>query len=135
MPPRSFPKIINKLMRLGALDASVEPLYMKKARTGFKLLVLCEPELRDGIITAIFGLTTTFGARVYVTGREKLSRKIVKVRTKYGPARTKLGYLGRELKTIAPEYEDYKRLAAKHRLPLGRAYRQVVKASLASILP
>jgi uncharacterized protein (TIGR00299 family) protein len=130
MSPGSFSKILNKLMRAGALDASVEQIYMKKERAGFKLSALCAPELRAKILEAVFDLTTTFGVRVYVTGREKLSRKFLKVRTKYGPAKTKLGYLGQKLKTIAPEYEDYKRIAAKHHLPLGRAYRQVVRASI-----
>jgi uncharacterized protein (TIGR00299 family) protein len=130
MSPGSFSKIINKLMKAGALDASVEPVYMKKERTGFKLSVLCEPGLRDQIMTAIFDLSTTFGVRVYVVGREKLSRKFIKVRTKHGQAKVKLGYLGNKLKTVAPEYEDYKRIARKHHLPLSRAYRQVVRASI-----
>ena len=88
MVPGAFPKVIKKLMRAGALDASVEQIYMKKERAGFKLSVLCAPELRAKILEAVFDLTTTFGVRVYVTGREKLSRKFVKVRTKHGPART-----------------------------------------------
>jgi hypothetical protein len=121
-------------MRAGALDASVEPIYMKKERTGFKLSVLCAPELRDRILAAIFDLTTAFGARVYVVGREKLSRKFIQVKTKLGRAKTKLGYLGGELKTIAPEYEDYKKIAAKHHIPLSRAYQQVIRASLPLLL-
>ena len=135
MSPDAFPKVIAKLMRAGALDAAVEPIYMKKLRSGFKLSVLCEPGLRDRLLETIFDLTTTFGVRVFVTGREKLTRRSIKVRTKFGPAKSKLGYLGRQLKTIAPEYEDYKRIALKHHLPLSQAYRQVARASIRPILP
>ncbi len=129
MDPKRIPKVIDKLMEAGALDAYANPLIMKKRRQGVRLTALCSPEKRKEIITSIFDLTTTLGVRVFLVPREKLSRKFVKVKTRYGKAKIKLGLLGRELKTIAPEYEDYKRIAKKHHIPIQKAYREILCSS------
>lgn len=128
MDPKSYDKIITKLMKAGALDAFMAPVMMKKQRKGVKLTVLCSPEKREEIITSIFDLTTTLGVRTYLVPREKLDRKFIKVKTRYGKARIKLGLLGKKLMTIAPEYEDYKRLARKHHLPIEDVYRNIKRA-------
>lgn len=125
MHPKHYHKVIAGLMKAGALDAYTIPVLIKKHRQGVNLVVLCTPQNRHQIITRIFDLTTTLGVRVYLVPREKLSRKFVKVKTKFGKARVKLGLLGKELKTIAPEYEDYKRIARKHHIPIQKAYREV----------
>ena len=126
--PEAFPKIIARLMKAGALDAFISPILMKKERQGISLTVLCEPQLRDQILDTLFSLTTTFGARVFLVSREKLSRRIIKVKTKLGKAKVKLGFLGDKLKTVAPEYEDYKKLARKHHLPIQKAYKEIIRS-------
>jgi uncharacterized protein (DUF111 family) len=101
---------------------------MKKQREGKNLIVLCVPENRELIITRIFELTTTFGVRVQIIPREKLSRRFKRVKTKYGTAKVKVGLLGQEVKTVAPEFEDYKRLAKKHSIPIQKAYRAITNS-------
>jgi uncharacterized protein (DUF111 family) len=101
-------------MKAGALDAFITPIQMKKSRKAIKLTVLCDPKIKDRILDGIFTLTTAFGVRIYMVKREKLSRKHIKVKTKYGTVRIKAGY------TLAPEFEDIKKLAKKHRLPLSK---------------
>jgi hypothetical protein len=128
MGPQHYDRVIAGLMKAGALDAYTIPVTMKKRRKAINLVVLCQPEKRDKIITRIFDLTTTFGVRVYLVSREKLSRKSVKVKTKYGKARVKLGFLGQKLMTVAPEYEDYKRIASKHHIPIQKAYKEITKS-------
>lgn len=125
MHPKVYPKVIAGLMKAGALDAYTIPVMIKKQRQGVTLVVLCAPKNRNPIITRIFDLTTTLGVRVFLVPREKLDRKFVKVKTKFGKAKVKLGLLGKELKTIAPEYEDYKRIAKKHHIPIQKAYGEI----------
>ena len=127
MNPKLYPKVIAGLMKAGALDAYTIPVTIKKRRAGVNLVVLCAPENRHLIITQIFDLTTTLGVRVYLVPREKLSRKLIRVKTKYGKARVKLGLLGKELKTIAPEFEDYRRIAKKHHIPIQKAYKEIIR--------
>ncbi|MDD5382598.1 MAG: DUF111 family protein, partial [Candidatus Margulisbacteria bacterium] len=125
--PRLYDTVIASLLKAGALDAYMIPVMMKKRRTGVNMVVLCEPEKRNLIITRIFDLTTTFGVRVYLLPREKLGRKFLTVKTKYGKAKVKIGSLGREIKTVAPEFADYNRLARKHAIPVQRVYSELKK--------
>ncbi|MBU0502569.1 MAG: LarC family nickel insertion protein, partial [Candidatus Margulisbacteria bacterium] len=118
MNPKLWDKTIAKLMKAGALDAYVTPIRMKKKRLGYNFVVLCQPRLKDKIIDQIFTQTTTFGVRIQELKREKLSRKFKTVKTKYGQAKVKVGFLGNKIKTIAPEYENYKKLAKKHSIPI-----------------
>lgn len=120
MDPRLFDKAIAALMKVGALDAYIEPLRMKKQRNAVKLSVLCRPENKDRVLEVLFDQTTTLGARVFMVRREKLGRKIRRVKTGYGKVKVKLGSLGKKLKTYAPEYEDLRRISKKHRVPLSR---------------
>lgn len=76
MDPQRYDKAIAKIMRAGALDASIYPIRMKKGRAAVKLEVLCEPEAKDKVLASIFTATTTIGARIYLVKREKLKREI-----------------------------------------------------------
>jgi uncharacterized protein (TIGR00299 family) protein len=128
MDPKAYNRVIARLMKAGALDAYMIPVLMKKERRGVTLVVLCTPENRHPIVTRIFELTTTFGMRIYLVPREKLTRKFKRVKTKHGKGRIKLGFLGKKLTTIAPEFEEYKRIAKKHAIPIKKAYREILRA-------
>ncbi|MBN2057833.1 MAG: nickel pincer cofactor biosynthesis protein LarC [Candidatus Saganbacteria bacterium] len=125
MAPGSFNQVIKELMKAGALDAYMIQVMMKKQRQALQLVALCRPEDRHLIITRIFELTTTFGVRVFLVPREKLARHFKTVKTKYGQARVKIGSLGSRRVTVAPEFEDYKRLARKHNVPIQQVYKEI----------
>ena len=120
LDPRLYDKAIAALMKAGALDAYIQPIRMKKQRNAAQLIALCRPEDKEPVLEAVFDKTTTLGVRIFLVLREKLNRKIKHLKTRYGKVKIKLGLLGRKIKTYAPEYEDLKRLAKKHRVPLSR---------------
>jgi pyridinium-3,5-bisthiocarboxylic acid mononucleotide nickel chelatase len=95
MDPKLYDRAIAKLMKAGALDASVQPIRMKKQREAAKLQILGKPEDKDKLLETLFSETTTIGARVYLVRREKLKRVI--------RAGHKISYLGSQVKTIKPE--------------------------------
>lgn len=95
MDPKLYDRAIRKLMKAGALDASVQPIRMKKFREAVKLVVLCKPEDKDKVLEAVFTETTTIGVRVYLVQREKLKRVI--------RAGKKISYLGPQIKRIKSE--------------------------------
>jgi uncharacterized protein (TIGR00299 family) protein len=76
MHPKHYDRAIAKMMKAGALDASIYPIRMKKGRNAIKLEVLCEPEDKEKVLNSIFTETTTIGTRVYLVKREKLKREI-----------------------------------------------------------
>ena len=133
MDPAAYPKIIKRLMKAGALDAYVTPILMKKERKAINLIVLANPKDRDKILDEIFSRTTSLGVRIYLVAREKLDRKIIKIRTKYGTAKIKVGLLGNKAKIFAPEFEDYKKIAHKHHIPIKTAYQAAKKIRPAGI--
>ncbi|MBI5400382.1 nickel pincer cofactor biosynthesis protein LarC [Candidatus Saganbacteria bacterium] len=127
--PKLYDQIIASLMKAGALDVAIISIIMKKKRAGISLVVICRPQDREQIIAKIFELTTTFGVKTFIVPRETLNRHLKTVKTKYGKARVKIGTLGQKVVTIAPEYEDYKRLAEKHNIPIKRSYKDVFYSS------
>ena len=96
MDPKFYDRAIRKLMKAGALDASVQPIRMKKRRAAVKLEVLCKPEDKDKILDAVFTETTTIGVRMFLARREKLKRVV--------RSKQKISYLGSEIKRIKPEF-------------------------------
>jgi hypothetical protein len=130
MSPTVYPMVIKKMMGAGALDAYVTPILMKKDRKAVNLVVLACPDDKDKILEALYRQTTSLGARVYLVAREKLTRKIIRIKTKYGPVRVKVGLLGNKARTIAPEFEDYKKMARKHHIPISLAYRAIKPADI-----
>jgi pyridinium-3,5-bisthiocarboxylic acid mononucleotide nickel chelatase len=95
MDPKDYDRAIAKLMKAGALDASVQPIRMKKMRDAVKLEVLCRPEDKDKVLEAIFTETTTIGVRLFLVKREKLKREIRRG--------NKISYLGAQVKRIKAE--------------------------------
>ncbi|MBN3033648.1 MAG: nickel pincer cofactor biosynthesis protein LarC [Candidatus Saganbacteria bacterium] len=94
MDPGLYDRAIAKLMKAGALDASVRPIRMKKRRAAAVLQIMCRPEDKDEILDALFTETTTIGARVYLVKREKL-RRVVR-------GGKKISFLGDQVKRIKP---------------------------------
>lgn len=127
MNPKFYDKAIANIMKTGALDAYIEPIRMKKQRNAVKLTVICQVGLKDKILEKLYSETTSLGARVFLVQRDKLSKSFRTLKTKYGKVKIKTGKLGNKTMTIAPEYEDYKRLAIKHRVPISEIYNESLK--------
>ncbi len=126
MDPRVYEYVMDRLLEAGALDVFLTPIIMKKSRPAVRLSAICKPEMIDNLTAIMLKETTTLGVRVYGAGRRILERKIVKVKTRYGDIRVKIGILeGRVVIKSIPEYRDCSRAAKKHGVPLLR----VIKAA------
>lgn len=113
---------VERLLSAGALDAWLEPIYMKKGRGAYKVCALAQASDRNGIAQLIMRETGTLGVRHHPVGRIVSERRWVEVELPYGTCRVKIGSLDGEDFAIAPEYEDALRLAEKTGLPLPRIY-------------
>lgn len=105
---------IEKLLAFGAVDAWAGPLVMKKSRPAWMLSALCRPCDATAIETLMFQETTTFGVRRHICQRSKLHRRHETVETPYGPLRVKVGRLGEQDVTAAPEFSDCLAAAQAH---------------------
>ena len=133
MNPEFFDYTTEMLLKQGALDVFMTPIFMKKNRPGTILSVLTVPEKLDEILSIIFAETTTLGVRIQPLERKTLLRETIRVKTRFGQINVKLSKIGGEIKNIAPEYEDCKRIAAKRGIPLKDIYDEAKRAALKAL--
>ncbi len=120
--PEFYGYIMDKLFAAGALDVFFTPIQMKKNRPGTLLSVLCEPEQAESLRGLLFAETSTLGIREHTVARYALPRRSETVETRFGPVRVKIAELGDGRTKSAPEYEDCRRLAEQHGVPLREVY-------------
>ena len=65
---------------------------------------------------------------------QTLARRWEKVHTPWGEVRIKIASMNGTVTNYAPEYEDCRRIAAEHRVPLKRVMGEAVEAYLAKIV-
>jgi uncharacterized protein (TIGR00299 family) protein len=116
--PQVFGYVMDRLLEEGALDVFGVPVQMKKNRPGTLLTVLCKPEDASRFTQLIFTETTTLGVRRREEVRQTLARRWENVRTQWGEVRIKIASMNGSITNYAPEYEDCRRIAAEHHVPL-----------------
>lgn len=128
MNPEVYPYLFDRLFSAGALDVCLIPAIMKKGRPGHILKVLSPDEQMEKLLSIIYEETTTIGARFYSVRRHKLPRHIVEMETPYGLMKVKVTeFDGR--KRYNPEYEECKRIAEKHQIPIQQIYEYIYRLS------
>jgi hypothetical protein len=123
MNPEIYSYLFECLFNAGALDVSLIPIYMKKNRPGMLVTVLCSEEIATSLIDILFSETTTLGTRKYIVNRYSVERHITQVTTPYGTVNVKFSKKGDKSWDYAPEYEDCRRLASEHHIPIMKIYR------------
>ncbi|MGD8474035.1 MAG: nickel pincer cofactor biosynthesis protein LarC [Anaerolineae bacterium] len=132
--PEIYDHVMARLFKGGALDVFMSPIQMKKNRPGTWLHVLCRPADADLLEEILFAETSTLGVRQQLVGRHALTRASKQVETAYGPVQVKIAQWGPGQTKAAPEYEDCRRLAELHDVPLREVYR-AAEAALGQITP
>ena len=131
MSPQIASYVTNMLLDQGALDVWTSQVIMKKGRPGYTIHVLSKDKDVDRLCDIIFMETTTLGVRKSRVQRSTLTRDLVRVDTTYGPIRVKIGVKDDGTVTNRhPEYEDCKRLAVQHNVPLKTVMNEAVAAFL-----
>lgn len=125
MNPELLGYAADQLFDAGAVDVYMTPIVMKKGRHATKLSALAPADRLDQVVRAFLRETTTFGVRSTKWQRRVLARERVEVETPWGKVHVKVGRIGDELVTAAPEYEDCRRLAIENNVPLRRIYETV----------
>ncbi len=129
--PQVFGYVMDRLLEAGALDVFGMPVQMKKNRPGTLLSVLAKPDDADKLAQIIFAETTTLGVRRREENRHVLARKWQTVSTQFGDVRIKIASLNGTVSSYAPEYEDCRRIAAEHRVPLKLVMQEAVQTIFA----
>mgnify|MGYP003868464269 CR=1 FL=1 len=125
--PQLLGNFLNRALELGALEAYLTPVVMKKNRLGSKLTILAEIDKIDRLTEAIFRETTTIGLRYYPVERRVLRREIKEISLKGQEIRVKVSYFGGEAINFQPEFDDCLRAAEKLKLPLKQVITEAIR--------
>lgn len=127
MIPEIYDYLMERLFEKGALDVSFSPIQMKKNRPGVLIRVICHPEKKGELTTVIFQESTSVGIRYYQAHRIKLPRTIKEVTTPYGKLYVKVFKDTEGEYYASPEYEQCKKIAKEHDIPLKRVYLKIAQ--------
>ena len=134
MNPELLAYASEALLKQGALDVFMTPVFMKKDRPGTMVSVLTTQEKLDEILSMMFTEITTLGVRLHRLERRKLSREVVSVKTRFGEIEVKIAKIGNQIKNIAPEYESCKEIAVKQGIPLKDVYDEAKEAARKALI-
>ncbi len=130
--PQIFGYVMDRLLAEGALDVFGTAVQMKKNRPGMQLSVLCRPGDASRLSHLLFRETTTLGVRQREEKREVVDRHWVTVGTQWGDVRMKVASTNGAVTNYAPEYEDCRRIAVQHKVPLKHVIEEAVQRYLHS---
>ena len=129
--PQVLGYAMERLLDAGALDVTLSSVLMKKSRPGTLVSVLAQPDHAEALASILFAETSTLGVRIFDAQRRVLARHTEDVQTSHGKVRIKFAEGG----GFAPEYDDCRRIASEHSVPLRtviaeatQAFRQKVNA-------
>jgi pyridinium-3,5-bisthiocarboxylic acid mononucleotide nickel chelatase len=126
--PQLLAYVSELLLAAGAWDVYRVPVQMKKGRTGVQLTVLCGPDLVGALRDLIFRETTTIGLHWRTENKMALQREFAQVETAWGPVQMKVArWPSGEVANASPEYEDCRRLAAEHSIPLKQVMQEAAR--------
>jgi hypothetical protein len=128
--PQVFGYVMERLLGEGALDVFGMPVQMKKNRPGMLLTVLCRNEDTPKLMDVIFAETTTLGVRQREDKRRTLTRAWLTVATRWGNVRLKIASMNGVTTNYAPEYEDCRRIASEHHVPLKSVMQEALQLYL-----
>jgi hypothetical protein len=103
--------LVERLLALGALEAFLTPVQMKKGRPGILLTALTTQESLRNVQDFIFRETTSFGMRMSEKTRVVLDREFHLVPTAYGEVSIKVGTRDGQIVQRSPEFESCRRAA------------------------
>ena len=119
--------LMDVLIESGANDVYYTPIYMKKNRPGILLQLLCSKENLSKMKQILFKETTTLGVRYYPLTVHRAERRFRKVSTEWGMVTVKEGIYEGQVIQSSPEFEECKKIAEDHNMPLKKVYEQVWK--------
>ena len=128
--PQLIGYIVDLALAEGARDVFTTPVQMKKNRPGTLLTVLADPEHEEKLRALLFRESSTLGVRVRREKRCALPRHHEAVVTRWGEVRMKVAGPDGLVAQYAPEYEDCRRIAVEHHVPLKTVMQEAIRLYL-----
>jgi len=117
LDPRLWPRVLARLLEVGAQDAWLTPILMKKGRPAHTLHVLSDPEHAEAVRDVVVRETSAIGMRVHAVAKHALPRDEVEVHVDGDRVRVKRAWLDGRVVNAQPEWEDVAAAAARTGAP------------------
>lgn len=128
LDPRLLPGVLDRLLALGAADAWLTPIVMKKGRPAHVLAALVAPHLLDAAHDLLLTETTTLGVRRTWVDRAVCGREVRRVRVGGTEVAVKVATWRGRVVNAQPEFDDVASAAAE----LGRPVVDVLAEAAAA---
>ena len=128
LDPRLWPDVLSRLLLVGADDAWLVPITMKKGRPAHVLTLLCDPARADALRAEVLALTSTFGVRQTETSKYALPRSWFDVEVEGGLVAVKVAHRDQVIIQVSPEFDSVAAQAAA----LDRTQQEVLTAAVAA---
>jgi len=125
--PQILASFIDKALAMGALDAFMTPVSMKKNRLGTKLTLLADWGHLDRLSRAVFEETSSIGIRYFPVSRRILKRRMEEIEVLGEKIAVKIASLDGKDVNIQPEYDDCQKVAEKKNIPLKKVMELALK--------
>jgi len=125
--PQLIGYIVDLAFAEGALDVFTTPVLMKKNRPGTVLTVVARAVHEEKLRMLLFRESSTLGVRTRHEKRHALPRHYEGVITPWGEVRMKVATLDGTVSQYAPEYEDCRRIAVEHHVPLKAVMQEALR--------
>lgn len=129
MNPELYPFVMERLFQAGAEDVWLIPVQMKKSRPAVILNALVAPPDEEKVKGVVFAETKTLGVRISRVEKEYLARENISVDTRYGAIGVKIARRSGRIINLSPEYEDCRRAAVEHGVPLKDVYSEAERVA------
>jgi pyridinium-3,5-bisthiocarboxylic acid mononucleotide nickel chelatase len=127
--PQLLSYVSELLLAAGAWDVYRVAVQMKKGRTGMQMTILCRPDLAPALQEILFRETSTIGLRWRLENKVALAREFAEVETRWGKVCIKIARPNSGIIVNAsPEYEDCRKIAAEHSVPLKQVMEEAMQA-------
>jgi uncharacterized protein (DUF111 family) len=127
MSPQIYEHVMDKAFGMGALDMFMTPAQMKKNRPGTLVTLTCRPAEISRFADFLMTETSSIGIRWRIENRLKAKREIRKIETPWGMIGIKYASIGDRVVNMSPEYDDCKKAAVRHGVPLQKVMDTVRK--------
>jgi uncharacterized protein (TIGR00299 family) protein len=129
MNPQFYGPLMEKLLAAGAYDVWMVPIQMKKNRPGVTLSILASAAREVALADILLRETTTLGMRIHPVQKRGAEREMRSVATRFGDVPIKLKKWAGQTIGAQPEYEDCRRLADAHQVPVRVVYDAAMAAA------
>jgi uncharacterized protein (TIGR00299 family) protein len=132
--PQVLAYVSELLLEAGAWDVFRVTVQMKKGRAGVQLTVLCRPDLVPALEEVLFRETTTIGLHWRIENKRSLKREFATASTPWGNVHIKVArWPSGKVANASPEYEDCRKLATQHSVPLKQVMQEAMQAFAAEV--